>query len=43
MVTPVLSEEGSIEIDEDTNVKFEIKNLSKVMKMRLKIAAMVLH
>jgi type II secretory pathway component HofQ len=42
MVTPVVSEEGSILIDEDTNVVFQFKNLSKLMKLKLKIATMVL-
>jgi hypothetical protein len=42
MVTPVLSEEGSIPIDEDTKVTFEVKNLSKMRAMKLKIAIMVL-
>jgi hypothetical protein len=43
MVTPVLAEEGVISIDEDTNVIFEVKNLSKLMKMKLKIAIVVLN
>lgn len=42
MVTPVLTEEGLITIDENTKVIFEIKNLSKMMKMKLKIALMVI-
>lgn len=42
MVTPAVSEQGSILIDEDTNVIFQFKNLSKLMKLKLKIATSVL-
>ncbi|KAI6176745.1 CRAL-TRIO domain-containing protein [Aphelenchoides bicaudatus] len=42
MVTPVLSEEGSVIIEENTDVTFEIKNLSKLMKMKLKLALILI-
>lgn len=42
MSTPVLSEEGMISIHEDGVVRWEIKNLSKMMKMKLKIAILLI-
>jgi hypothetical protein len=38
MCSPILSEEGSIQIKENGKLKFEIKNLSRMMKMKLRIA-----
>ncbi|KAI6234987.1 CRAL-TRIO domain-containing protein [Aphelenchoides besseyi] len=43
MVTPVLSEEGSIDIDEDCTINFDFKNISKMMKMKLKFATKVVN
>ena len=36
--TPVLAEEGAIPIAENCKLRFEVRNLSKFMKMKLKIA-----
>uniref|UniRef100_A0A915DR11 Uncharacterized protein n=1 Tax=Ditylenchus dipsaci TaxID=166011 RepID=A0A915DR11_9BILA len=42
MSTPALSEEGSILITENCQLKLEIKNISNLMKMKLKIAVHLL-
>ena len=39
--TPQLSDEGFVEIKEDGDISFEIKNLSKLMKMKLKFATQI--
>ena len=41
MPTPVLPEEGSFYIKENGEIKLEIKNLSKMLKMKLKIALLI--
>jgi hypothetical protein len=41
MSSPVLPEEGSFYIKEDGEIKLEIKNLSKMLKMKLKIALLI--
>ncbi|KAF7639624.1 CRAL-TRIO domain-containing protein [Meloidogyne graminicola] len=43
MCSPILSEEGSILINEKGKLKFEIKNLSRMMKMKLKIALLIIN
>ncbi|CAD5216681.1 unnamed protein product [Bursaphelenchus okinawaensis] len=42
MITPVLAEEGIVMVLDDGKVTFEIKNLSKMMKMKLKIATQLM-
>uniref|UniRef100_A0AC34Q5G4 CRAL-TRIO domain-containing protein n=1 Tax=Panagrolaimus sp. JU765 TaxID=591449 RepID=A0AC34Q5G4_9BILA len=42
MSTPVLSDEGIVQVDQTGQIKFEIRNLSKLMKMKLKFAAQIL-
>ena len=39
--TPAISDEGVIEIKKDTELRFEMRNLSRHMKMKLKFAAML--
>jgi hypothetical protein len=38
MSTPLLSEEGEIPIKDDGELRMEIKNLSRMLRMKLKIA-----
>jgi len=42
MSTPVLAEEGAIRLEHDGDVMLEIKNLSKMLKMKLEIAALLI-
>uniref|UniRef100_A0AC34F9C2 Uncharacterized protein n=1 Tax=Panagrolaimus sp. ES5 TaxID=591445 RepID=A0AC34F9C2_9BILA len=40
--TPAISDEGIIEIKKDGELRFEMRNLSRLMKMKLKFAAMLI-
>uniref|UniRef100_A0A914Z4K3 CRAL-TRIO domain-containing protein n=1 Tax=Panagrolaimus superbus TaxID=310955 RepID=A0A914Z4K3_9BILA len=40
--TPAISDEGIIEIKKDSELRFEMRNLSRLMKMKLKFAAMLI-
>uniref|UniRef100_A0A914GVI3 CRAL-TRIO domain-containing protein n=1 Tax=Globodera rostochiensis TaxID=31243 RepID=A0A914GVI3_GLORO len=42
MCTPVLSEEGTIKVDENDHIKFELKNNSSIFWLKLQIAIMLI-
>jgi hypothetical protein len=42
MSSPLLAEEGAIRLEHDGGVRLEIKNLSKMLKMKLEIATLVI-
>ena len=43
MCSPILAEEGSIPINKTGKLKFEIRNLSRMMKMKLRIALRLIN
>jgi len=43
MSTPFLAEEGAIAITENCNLRMEIKNTSKILRMKLKIALLLVN
>ena len=43
MATPVLSEEGVVVAEEDCLLTLEIRNLSKMMKMKLRLATLLVN
>ena len=43
MSTPLLAEEGTIPIREDAKLRLEVRNLSRMLKMKLKIALQLVN